>query len=525
MNNWIDKLGWKFKKTEEEQEVKSGYVAPQNDSAAFTIGSGYVGQYSYHMNFDQSVTDLNTLILKYREISMHPEVNKAVNEIVNEAIDGTTNGSPVSVHLDDLEQPDSIKKKITEEFDKILELMKFNQESYEIFRKWFIDGRLHFQVVIDNQKSTEGIKELRYIPSLNIKKIREEKNELICNIPTVVGYEDYYLYSKDKAGVTNTFGGTSSGTTIRLTSDSIAYCDSGIVDDQRNIVYGELQKAIRSANQLRMVEDAVIIYRLARAPERRVFYVDVGNLPKGKAEEFLRDLQNRYKNKMVYDGNTGEVKDSTNTLSMLEDFWMPRREGGKGTEVTTLPGGQNLGEIQDITYFKRKLFESMSVPLGRLTGDTSPTMGLGRSNEITREEVQFGAYIERLRKRFSIIFYEILKRQLILKKIISPQEWKQISSKISFDFSQNTFFAELKEIEIMKERISAVQLVDPSPIVGKYLSKEYVMREFLKFDELKSKKMEEQIDKEKKESEPLDLNPSEIEGKSTTQDIDKVDKE
>ena len=361
----------------------------------------YYGSYAYQLNFDQNITDEFALIHKYRAIALHPEVDRAINEICNEVIDGTSDKVPIELNLDKLEQPESIKKKVREEFVKILQLLDFNKKSYTIFRKWYVDGRMFYHIVIDPDKSGDGIQELRYISPLHIKKIREEKTELQNGIPIVKSYEDYFIYSRDLKNTLSPAPGTGG---IKLTVDSVAYCTSGLVDEQKNLVYSYLQKAVRATNILRMEEDALVIYRLARAPERRIFKVDVGNLPKTTAEQYIRNLQAKYKNQLVYDGGTGEVKDSSYQMTMLEDFWLPVRENGRGTDVTNLPGGQNLGEIDDINYFRRKLFESLNVPMGRLMPDGGGGgFNLGRSEEISREEVQFVTFIERLRLEFADI--------------------------------------------------------------------------------------------------------------------------
>ena len=495
MSAWFDTFGWKFKKKDDVQSIKAGYVAPQNDDATFVLGEGYYGSYAYQLNFDQNIVDDFTLIHKYRSIAMHPEVDRAINEICNEVIDGTTKSAPLEIVLDELEQPETIKTKIRSEFDQLMKLMNFNKDSYKIFRKWYVDGRMFYHIIIDKNRPADGIQELRYISPLHIKKIREEKTELQDGIPVVVSYEDYFIYSRDLKNTTTPGTGG-----IKLTTDSVAYCNSGLVDESRNLVYSYLQKSIRACNQLRMEEDAIVIYRIARAPERRVFSIEIGNIPRGKGEEHLRQVQARFKNKLVYDASQGEVKDATNMMSMLEDYWLPTRDG-KGSSITTLPGGQNLGEIQDIDYFRKKLFESLGVPLGRLMSDQSGAFGLGRSGEITREEVQFGAFIERLRKEFSSIFMDLLRTQLILKKIISPDEWEELAQEISFDFASNTYFAELKENEIFRERITTLQLIDPAgPFVGKYYSVEWLKKNILKQSDDDIKEMQKQMDEENKQA-------------------------
>lgn len=498
-NMFLDMMGWKLKSTKEDKKIDAGYVAPQNDDAVFTIGEGYYGSYAYQLNFDQNITDEFQLIHKYRAISLHPEVDRAIAEIVNEVIDGTTDKVPVRILLDNLQQPDSIKKTITDEFENILHLLDFNNKSYTIFRKWYVDGRLFYHIVIDTDKPIDGIKELRYVSPLHIKKIREERTELRNGIPIVVSAEDYFIYSRDLKNTLTPAPGTGG---IKLPSDSVAYCTSSLIDEQKNLVYSYLQKAIRPTNILRMEEDALVIYRLARAPERRIFKVDVGNLPKATAEQYMRNLQAKYKNQLVYDGGTGEVKDSSYQMTMLEDFWLPVRENGRGTDVTTLPGGENLGEINDIEYFRKKVMESLNVPMGRLTTDGgSGGFNMGRPEEISREEVQFAAFIEKIRKEFSQLFYTLLRTQLILKKVIAPDEWdREFKNQIKFDFLKNTFFAELKENEMLREKLVTLQLIDPRPPIGIYFSEEWAKKHALRQTEEEIAEMQKQMDKEKEKN-------------------------
>ena len=495
-NSWLEMFGWELKRKSSDNPatVAAGYIAPQNENAAFTVGEGYYGSYAYQLSFDQNITDDFALIHKYRQVALHPEVDRAINEIVNEAIDGTTEEKPAKLNLDDLKQPDSIKDKIQEQFDKILELMDFNEESYEIFRKWYVDGRMYYHMIIDKDNTKDGIQELRYISPLHIKKMREEKTELKNGVPIVVSSEDYFVYSRD---LKNTSTPGTGG--IKITTDSIAYCTSGLVDEVRNLVYSYLQRSTRTCNQLRMEEDALVIYRLARAPERRAFYIDVGNMPKGKAEEHVRAVQARFKNKMIYDSTTGEVKDSLNNLSMLEDYWIPRREGGTATEIVPIAGGANLGEIADIEYFRKKLFESMGVPLGRLMSDQSSPFTIGQSQLITREEVTFAAFIDRLRKRFANIFKTILRMQLILTNVISIDEWEEIKEHIKVDFASNTYFEELKNNEILRERMTTLTMIDPGPYIGRYFSKAWARKNILKFDDETIKQMKKEMKDEEGE--------------------------
>ena len=488
--NPLEAFGWQFKKKDSDKKIDAPYTQPSNDDAAFVLGSNYYGMSSHSLSIDQSFTNENELILKYREMSLHPEVDSAINDIVNEAVDGSANSSPVEIVLDEMNQSDKIKEKIREEFERIVRMMNFNNDAYEIFRKWYVDGRIHFQIIIDPKNPSKGIKELRYLSSINIKKIREEIfRPGPGGIQLLDRIDEYYLYAQD-AQRQKSVG-------LKLPLDSVCYVTSGLLDEQANLVQSYLHKSIRPANQLRMIEDAIIIYRLSRAPERRVFYVDVGTLPKNKAEEYLKSVMNRSKNKMVYDAVTGEVKDSKNTLSMMEDFWLPRREGGKGTEVTTLPGGQNLGDIDDIEYFKKKLFQSLNVPVSRIMSDGSQGFNIGRSSEITREEVQYNKFITRLRKKFSKIFLVLLKAQLVLKKVISEDEWELLKEEISFDFLSDTFFSELKNAEILRERLASLSEIEP--YIGIHFSKEWVRKEVLNMTEDKIEEMKKQMEEEAKE--------------------------
>jgi hypothetical protein len=492
LNN-LTLFGWEFKKNSKTEKDPAPFIDKTDESAAHVIGSSGWGYSTYQLNLDQSFKDDNAMIERYREISVHPEMDSAITEIVNEAISGEINDYPVSIILDDIELSDSIKDKILDEFEKILKLMDFNNEAYEIFRKWFVDGKLYYYMV----KSTnpkDGLIEVRYVSPLQIKKIRDEKRTADKGgIHTVSKVEEYYVYTpriyKDM------------GTAIKLSLDSVACVTSGIYDESTNKTFSYLHKALKPLNQLRMLEDATIIYRLSRAPERRVFYIDVGQMPKNKAEEYIRNIMAKFKNKMVYDAVTGEVKDQKNTLSMMEDFWLPRQEGGRGTEVSTLQGGQNLGQIEDLEYFKRKLLMSLYVPYGRLAADQQSMFNLGRSSEISREELKFSKFVSRLRKKFSKIFLDILKTQLLLKQIITEADWEFLEEQIRFDFVTDNFFKELKESEILRERLSLLQEVEP--YVGTYYSKEYVRRNVLEMNDEDIKEMKKEIEKEKKEEEAL----------------------
>jgi hypothetical protein len=464
-------------------------VPPNNEDGVDNyVASGFFGQ---SIDIEGVYRTEYDLIKRYREMALHPECDSAIEDVVNEAVVSDTNDSPVSIELSNLNASDGIKDKIRKEFKYILELLDFDKKSHEIYRNWYIDGRLYYHKVIDLKKPELGIQEMRYIDSLKMKYVRQAKktnndkyrlvnkisdNPMDYEFPEI---EEYFVYNPQStyptgAPAAGSFGGSSSG--IKMTKDSITYCTSGLVDRNKGSTLSYLHKAIKSLNQLRMIEDSLVIYRLSRAPERRIFYIDVGNLPKVKAEQYLRDVMMRYRNKQVYDANTGEIRDDKKYMSMLEDFWLPRREGGRGTEITTLPGGQNLGEITDIEYFKKKLFRSLNVPTSRMDGEGG--FNLGRSSEILRDEVKFSKFVARLRKRFSVMFSDMLKTQLILKNIITPEDWDIMNEHIQYDFLYDNHFAELKNSELLNERITMVATAEP--YVGKYFSQDYVRRNILR---------------------------------------------
>jgi len=472
---------------DKKPELTPSPVPPsKEDGSDFYLSSGFFGSYVdiegvYRTEFD--------LIKRYREMALHPEVDGAIEDIVNEAIVSDTNDSPVQIELSNLNASDGIKKKIRQEFKYILELLDFDKKAHEIYRNWYIDGRIYYHKIIDIKNPSEGIQELRYIDASKMRYVRQQKkrkgdelrlasntdNPLDYNFPEI---EEFFIYNQKETYPTGTprpgYGGSSNG--IKMTKDSISYCTSGLVDRNKGTTLSYLHKAIKALNQLRMIEDSLVIYRLSRAPERRIFYIDVGNLPKVKAEQYLRDVMMRYRNKLVYDANTGEIRDDKKFMSMLEDFWLPRREGGRGTEISTLPGGQNLGEITDIEYFKKKLFRSLNVPSSRMDGEGG--FNLGRSSEILRDEVKFSKFVGRLRKRFSGMFSDMLRTQLILKNIITPEDWDLMSEHIQYDFLYDNHFAELKEAELMNERLALVQTAEP--YIGKYYSQDYVRRKILR---------------------------------------------
>jgi hypothetical protein len=462
---------------------------PQNneDGVDYYLSSGF---FSSYVDIEGVFRTENDLIKRYREMALHPEVDSAIEDIVNEALVSDTNDSPIKIELSNLNASDSLKKKIREEFKNILELLDFDRKSHEIYRNWYVDGRLYYHKVIDLKNPQDGIKELRYIDAMKMRYIRQEKKSkkdktagYIRNEDNPMDYtfpqiEEYFVYQPKGQNPTGAFGNNnnSANSGIRMSKDSITYCTSGLVDRNKNTVLSYLHKSIKALNQLRMIEDSLVIYRLSRAPERRIFYIDVGNLPKQKAEQYLRDVMMRYRNKLVYDASTGEIRDDKKFMSMLEDFWLPRREGGRGTEITTLPGGQNLGEITDIEYFKKKLYRALNVPPSRMDGEGG--FNLGRSSEILRDELKFTKFVGRLRKRFSGMFYDMLKTQLILKNIITPEDWKEMSEHIQFDFLYDNHFSELKEAELMTERLNMAATAEP--YIGKYYSQDYVRRKILR---------------------------------------------
>ena len=392
----------------------------------------------------------------------------------------------VSVVLDNLQVSATIKKRIKEEFERILQLLDFNNKAHDIFRRWYVDGRIFYHKVIDSQNPRKGIQQLRYIDPRKIKKVREVQTGKRGQVDVVKKFKEFYIYNQHGHQVNNTSTG------VKLTFDSIAYCPSGLIDMHKGTVLSYLNKAIKPVNQLRMIEDSVVIYRISRAPERRIFYIDVGNLPKIKAEQYLKDVMNRYRNKLVYDASTGEIRDDRNHMSMLEDFWLPRREGGRGTEITTLPGGANLGEIDDITYFQRKLYRSLNVPISRLEAEQN--FSLGRSTEITRDELKFTKFVSKLRKKFSVIFNDLLRTQLILTGVIAEEEWKSMSEHIQFDFLQDNNFTELKNAELLKERLEMLSQVEN--YVGTYFSKEWVKKNVLHLTDDEIGEMQKQMDSE-----------------------------
>jgi len=478
------------KKQEDQQENLPSIVSPTQEDGAIEIAPG--GAYGTYVDLEGKAKNEGELVTKYRQMALQPECDSAVQDVVNEAIVVTEDSGPVEIVLDKLDYPENIKKKIHEEFEAIMKLLDFNNNAYDLFRKWYVDGRLYHHIVIDEKNPRQGIKDLRYIDPRKIRKIKESLKEKDARTGATVfkGMNEYYLYNAGGVNSSNQAQG------VKIAKDSISYCHSGLLDERNSMIYSYLHKAIKPLNQLRMLEDAVVIYRLARAPERRVFYIDVGNLPKMKAEQYMRDMMVKHKNKLIYDASTGEVRDDRKFMTMLEDFWLPRREGGRGTEITTLPGGQSLGEMDDVDYFRRKLYKSLNVPITRM--DAENQFNLGRASEITRDELKFNKFVMRLRNRFSILFSDLLEIQLALKGVITRGEWKEMKQDIFYDFQEDNHFTELKDTEIMQGRLQILGDVDN--FVGKYFSEDWIRKNVLRMTEEEIKDEQKQIDKEADEA-------------------------
>jgi len=485
----IELFGFEIK-SKKDKKGKT-FVTPENTDGATTVvdGGGIMGHY---LNTEADAKNEQALVQKYREMSFTQEVDGAVEDIINDAIIQEEGRAVLALDLSSLDYTDAIQDKIHSEFSTILDLLDFNQNGADLFKKWYVDARMYHHIVIDNDRPKDGIKELIPIDPLNIEKIREVKKSKKNGIEVVEDIQEYYIYSPDAMnGGSGQQGIGGQNGIVQVAPDAISYVHSGLIDTVKQIVIGYLYKAIKPWNQLRMIEDALVIYRLARAPERRIFYIDVGNLPKLKAEQYLQQVMNRYKQKMTYNAASGEVEDQRKHLSMLEDFWLPRREGGRGTEISTLPGGQNLGETDDIEYFRKKLYKSLNVPISRIEGADSTTFNLGRASEITRDEVKFGKFVARLRHRFSGVFTELLKVQLILKGIIKEEDWVGIKDRIRYIWAKDSHFMELKNSEMIRDRLELVGLAEE--YVGKYISVEYLRKNILQQTEEQIKEIDKQI--------------------------------
>ena len=485
-------FGYSLERAKKGQSVGPSFVSKESDDAATPVAGG--GYFGTAIDLDGTFKDENDLIRRYRSMSIHPECDRAIDDVVNEAIAGDIDDTPVDVELSNLKVSSGIKKKIRDEFMNVLRLLDFDKKAYDIFRRWYIDGKLYYHKLIDPKNPRRGITELRYVDPRKIRKVVEmERNKDKQQLdPRTLESQlsprtaEYYVYNPKglRAGM------ETSG--LKIAPDAIAFCHSGLKDMNKNVVMSHLHKAIKALNQLRMIEDSLVIYRLSRAPERRIFYIDVGNLPKQKAEQYLREVMSRYRNKLVYNADTGEIRDDRKFMSMLEDFWLPRSEGGRGTEITTLPGGQNLGELEDVKYFQRKLYRALNVPESRLESESS--FNLGRAAEITRDEVKFQKFVTRLRKKFSELLHDCLKTQLILKGIISLEEWDDMSEHIQYDFIADNYFSELKEKEMLTERLNLVTAMDP--FAGRYFSLEYIRRQVLRHTDAEMKEIDKQMQKE-----------------------------
>ena len=477
-----------------QKPEQSSFALPNDamDDGAVTITqNAYYGTY---VDLEGAVRNELELITRYREMANHPELEQAIDDIVNEAITHDVTGRTVDIVLDKLKQPDAVKKKIAEEFESVLRMLNFGNLADDLFKRWYIDGRIYFHVVVDEKNPKDGIQELRYIDPRKIRKVREvqKDRDAKTGAQIIKSIAEYYVFS-DRGTTTQTYS-AQVNTGLRIAPDAIINVNSGLMDAKNTFVISYLHKAIKPLNQLRMIEDAVVIYRLSRAPERRIFYIDVGNLPKGKAEQYLRDIMIKYRNKMVYDASTGELRDDRKHMSMLEDFWLPRREGGKGTEITTLPAGQNLGELEDVKYFRQKLLQSLNVPISRLEPQQGGMIGLGRVSEVTRDEVKFTKFIIRLRNKFSQIFDSALEKQLVLKGVCTREEWQEFKEYIYYDYKKDNNFTEMRDAEILRERLNLLGAVDP--YLGRYFSAAYVKKKVLQMTEQDIEEMQEEMEKE-----------------------------
>lgn len=490
-NKGIRLFGFEIKKTESEDPKKKASIVPakDDDGAGYVTASG--AHYGQYLNIDgDNSKDNHQLIMQYRGVALHPEVDMAIEEIVNEAITIADNEKIVNLNFDQLDISDSIKKQVTDEFDAIYSMLDFSDYGHDIFRRWYIDGRLYHHLVVDESNLKQGIQEIRPIDASKIRKVKEVKTKVDqqTGAKLIEKTDEYFVY-QDKPGAQQATG-------VKLTDDAVSYVTSGLLNEDRKKIISYLHKALKSINQLRMMEDSLVIYRLARAPERRMFYIDVGNLPRGKAEQYMKDIMTRYRNKLVYDAKTGEIRDDRKHMSLLEDFWLPRREGGRGTEISTLPGGENLGQIEDIVYFQKKMYRALNVPVNRLEQESQ--FSLGRSSEITRDELKFQKFIDRLRRRFSQLFVNILKKQLLLKGIITDEDWNNWKSKLIVEYAMDNHFTELKNAEILREKLQSLD--QAQNYVGEYFSREWVMKNVLHLNDEEIENMQKEIKGESDQS-------------------------
>ena len=520
----IELFGFTIGRTQKEQEAKDkvSFALPSLEDGSLDISGPAGGAYGTYLDMDGAAKNESDLIRKYRQMALFPEAELAVDDIVNEAVVADREQNPVNINLTNVNLSLDIKDKILENFHEVINLLNFNETGYDTFKKWYVDGRIYYHIIIDQSNPKRGILELRPIDALKIKKIRQ----IIppregYDSPTMPKVEEYFMFNE--LGIDAKYGSSSAANHIKIAPDSIAYCHSGLLSEDKKLVLSYLHKAIKPLNQLRMIEDAVVIYRISRAPERRIFYIDVGNLPKMKAEQYLRDIMTRYKNKMVYDANSGEVRDDRRHQSMLEDYWLPRREGGRGTEITTLPGGENLGELADIEYFQKKMYKALNVPSSRLEQESGFT--LGRAQEISRDEVKFSRFVERLRGRFNNLFHTCLEKQLILKGILTLNDWRSISKNIHYEWQTDSHFAELKEAEMLQERLNLLQSMNfADEIVGNFYSKDYIRNRILKQTQEEIDQMDREIEQEGGGGEPEDEMQSFVpkEGENLNEELDKI---
>jgi len=483
-SNGLTLFGFQITKAKKRSDEKLPSIVPPRDDEGGSYATASGSHYGQYLNLDgDDSKDNYTLIMKYRGNAMHPEVDAAIEDIVNEAITGSELKQTLELNLDEVQVPDRIKKAIKEEFDTIYGMLNFKELGHDIFRRWYIDGRLYHHLVLDENNPKDGIQEIRPIDAAKMRKVKKVKykKDPVTGAKLVENTEEFFIFQEKP-------GQSTSG--VKMTTDSVSYVTSGLLTEDRKKIVSHMHKALKPINQLRMMEDALVIYRLARAPERRMFYIDVGNMPRGKAEQYMKDIMAKYRNKLVYDAKTGEIRDDRKHQSLLEDFWLPRREGGRGTEITTLPGGENLGQIEDIIYFQKRMYRSLNVPMSRL--DTEAVQGfLGRSNEVSRDELKFQKFIERLRMRFSHLFYGILKKQLILKGIITEEDWNEWKNDLTVDYIKDNHFAELRDAEMLRERLQSMDMI--SQYVGEYFSKEWVQKNVLMLDDETIETIEKQM--------------------------------
>ena len=486
----IKLFGFEIKRARDKSKEKLTSIVPPTDED----GAGYVtaagAHYGTFVDIEGNKTkDERSLIQQYRAVSHHPEVDAAIEDIVNESITTSETEQAVSVNLDNVQVSDNIKKAITEEFDSVLSMLNFNEMGHDLYKRWYIDGRMYHHLVVDEGKPKLGIQEIRPIDATKIRKVKQvkKKKDEETGATLIEKVDEFYIYQEKANSTSYVTSGANQG--IRLTPDSVSYVTSGLLDEARRRVVSHLHKALKPINQLRMMEDSLVIYRLARAPERRIFYIDVGNLPKGKSEEYMKNIMAKYRNKLVYDANTGAIRDDRKHMSMLEDFWLPRREGGRGTEISTLPGGENLGQIDDIIYFQKRLYRSLNVPINRLEQESQ--FSLGRSTEINRDELKFQKFIDRLRSRFNHLFLNILKKQLILKGIITEEDWGEWKEDIHIDYVRDNHFTELRDAELMQNRITLLDQVNN--YANEYFSKQWIMKNVLRMDDEDIEKMKQEI--------------------------------